>query len=221
MSLNYEKHGNVLFITADGKYDKLLQKIDSTWDEERKVWITSKDNESLILKLQNEILKPGMKNISSQSKYIKEIDYDIFHSSSEEEEEEEEEKSRKIDDSSSEEDDTETKKYLQRRKQYEEISEKRKITDNKSKYKNNLKPPSSGKTVPKNSLKLSRSSSASSNNSLSSSSRSGSSSDDYPSPETPKRRVSYMKNNTRDYDTIVNKINDLQKEVSSLKKKIK
>ena len=73
MSLNYEKHGNVLFITADGKYDKLLQKIDSNWDEERKVWITSKDNESLILKLQKEILKPGMKNISSQNKYIKEL----------------------------------------------------------------------------------------------------------------------------------------------------
>ena len=228
MSLNYEKHGNVLFVTADNKYDKLLQKLDSTWDEERKVWITSKDNETIIQKLQKEILKPGMNTISNQSKYKKEIDYDTVRSSSDEEEEKDVRSRRlnyKEDSSSSEEEeeDIETKKYLQRRKQYEEILEKKKHIDNKSKYKNSLKtlsPPSREK-ITKNSLKLSRSSSGSSRNSFSSSSRSGSSSDDFPSPETPKRRVSYMKNNTKDYDAIVDKIHNLQKEVISLKKKIK
>ena len=243
MNLSYEKKGNMLLVSGDRKkYEKVLKDIGAVWDKSRNLWLAPKDLEKNISDLiKKENISSNIKSVSSQKKYIKDIEHDILNSSSDEDEEDEDveikpkkSKTREESDDSDvsddeddeEEEDDETddesddEKVDTRRKYSDILQTKKDKTSNK--YTSKIDHKLDNLLFTKDSAKVNRrqrSSASLSSKSLSSSSRSSSSEDDFPSPETPKRRVSYIKNNTKNYDTLINQINDLQKRVLSIEKR--
>jgi hypothetical protein len=250
MNLSYEKKGNMLLVSGDRKkYEKVLKDIGAVWDKSRNLWLAPKDLEKNISDLiKKENISSNIKSVSSQKKYIKDIEHDILNSSSDEDEEDveikpknsktlesddsdvsesedEEDEEDEDEDETEDEDDTDSdiddKKLDSRRKYSDILQTKKDKTSNK--YTSKIDHKLDNLLFTKDSAKVNRrqrSSASLSSRSLSSSSRSSSSEDDFPSPETPKKRISYIKNNnTKNYDTLINQISDLQKRVLNIEKR--
>jgi len=228
MELSYERKGNTIFINCDKKYDSFFKNTGCKYDEKNNLWVTSKSNEKTVsnfINKENERMLTNVKSISNQKKYVKDIEHDILNSS----DEDEDDKDKDYESDSSVEimknvikDDSDSlssseDEELPRKKQYLDDMTRKKIEyDNRNKYNRRS---DRDLTFNKDSIKFSKSlSSVSSKNSLSSSSRSSSSSEDFPSPETPKKRVSYMKN-SNNYEVLLDQINALQKRVLKIEKK--
>ena len=231
MELSYERKGNAIFINCDKKYDSFFKNMGCKYDDKNKLWVTSKSDEKIVsnfINKENERMLTTVKSISNQKKYVKDIEHDILNSSDEDEDEKNKDyesdssveivknthinASKESDSMSSSEDEE-----LPRKKQYLDDM-LRKKSDNEYRNKYNRRS-DRDLTFNKDSIKFSKSlSSVSSKNSLSSSSRSSSSSEDFPSPETPKKRVSYMKN-SNNYEVLLDQINALQKRVLKIEKR--
>ena len=248
MSLIYEKKGDFILVKCEKKYDKILKNLDCEWDEDNDVWVTSIDNEktirNLVKKEKLESISSNVKSVSSQKKYIRDIEHDIFNSSDDEDDYEEDyredkgrgEKNISISDldsgsgSASEEDNKRPnnniiERDVERRNKYPGIISAKDSSNSKNKYRRNIDHSPDKLKFSKNMVKIERGnrskSSASSKDSLSSSSRSASSEDDFPSPATPKRRVSYMKTNKNDYESLIDQIHNHQKRVHKIEKEKK
>jgi len=229
MELSYERKGNAIFINCDKKYDSFFKNMGCKYDEKNNLWVTSKTDEKTVsnfINRENERMLTTVKSISNQKKYVKDIEHDILNSSDEDDDDDKNKdydsdssveivKNHRLDVSKDESDSS--SEELPRKKQYLDDMFNKK-TDNGHRNKYNRRS-DRDLTFNKDSIKFSKSlSSVSSKNSLSSSSRSSSSSEDFPSPETPKKRVSYMKN-SNNYEVLLDQINALQKRVLKIEKK--
>jgi len=208
--MRYENDGDDIVIYADKKkYGKILDEF-ASYDSKNNCWITSKRNERLVIKLANsEKLDLNIKHVSNQKKYVKEIEHDIMDSSSSDAESDLEEKNYK-----------KSKPETPPRASNDD-SPPRKVVDRRGKYYKNTKSPSiilkdryETRTPPPRR----RSRSSHSSYSPSSSEHSSSSGGDFPSPGSPRKRASYVKNNIKDYDLIVDQLGDLQRRILKMEK---
>jgi hypothetical protein len=209
--MRYEKDGDDIIIYADmKKYGKILDEF-ASYDSKNNCWITSKRNEKLVIKLANsEKLDLNIKHVSSQKKYVKEIEHDIMNSSS----------------SSNSESDSDNEHKMITSPIVTRGEDPRKVTDRRGKYYKNAKSPSMRGCAPlrgsvhKYTLRTPppRRRSSHSSYSPSSSEHSSSSGEDFPSPGSPRKRASYVKNSVKDYDLIVDQLGDLQRRILKMEK---